>query len=266
MGTLSSACFALFSAAALAVVTACGPGPTPETPQPGSDGPAPGESAGTDAGGGAGEGGRLAENHKAFMQSCEKGGEGVGPFCECAWSEMRASLGDAKMGNEGPDEKDLVESHPRVMAACKSKMPESAVKQGFMTGCIGDRQEMMPYCDCSWSEFRKQFSAGDLGDGTIIQSERFAKARVDVTKICGPKISEKVVKEGFLKACTREPKAEKFCGCAWEELKKMASPAEIEGGLFDRDKVTAALDKACGKLRPAEGPAPGPSPAPAPNK
>ena len=264
MRTLTSASLTLLSASALALVAACGPGPTAETPQPGLSGPTASETPGGDGGGGGAGGGgaHLADNHRAFMQSCEKGGEGTGPFCECAWSEMRASLGDAKMGNEGPNEKDLVESHPRVMAACKSKMPESAVKQGFMVGCIGGRQEMTPYCECSWTEFRKSFSAGDLGDGTIIQSEKFAKARVEVTKTCGPKISEKVVKEGFLKACTRDPQAEKFCGCEWDELKKMATPAEIEGGLFDRDKVTSALDKACGKHRPAE--APGPSPAPAP--
>jgi hypothetical protein len=242
----------LISSFAVVLASACGPGPTPETPEPGSGQVTRADDA-TAGGAGAGAGtGRLEENHRAFMQSCEKGGEGVAPFCECAWSEMRASLGDAKMGTDGPNEKDLVDSHPRVMAACKSKMPESAVKQGFMVGCIGDRQEMTAYCDCSWAEFRKQFSAGDLGDGTIVQSERFAKARVDVTKTCGPKISEKVVKEGFLKACTRDPQTEKFCGCAWEELKKMATPAEIEGGLFDRDKVTSTLDKACAKHRPAK--------------
>lgn len=258
----------LLSSFALVLAGACGPGPTPDTPQSGGDAGAATSTAAsgstTGAASGAGGGDRLEENRQAFMQGCAKGGEGTGPFCECAWKEMRAAIGDAKMGTEGPDEKDLVESHPRVMAACKSKMPEAAVKNGFMAGCIGDREEMKPYCDCSWDEFRKQFSAGDLGDQAIIKSEKFAQARVSVTKTCGPKISEKVVKEGFITACARDPKLQKFCNCAWGELKKMATPAEIEAGLIDKDKVTANLDKACSKLRPAGTASPSPSPSPAP--
>lgn len=249
----------LLPSVALVLAAACGPGPTPETPKPGDDaGAPPAHTAGPDAGAATSTGGgdHLAENQKAFMQGCARGGEGTGPFCECAWNEMRAAVGDAKMSTEGPSEKDLVDSHPRVMAACKSKMPESAVKQGFMQGCIGDRQEMNAYCDCSWTEFRKQFSAGDLGDETIIRSDKFNGARVAVTKTCGPKISEKVVKEGFLKACVRDPKLEKFCGCAWDELKKMATPAEIEAGLIDQTKVTTTLDKQCGKYKPSAGGAP----------
>jgi hypothetical protein len=247
----------LLPSVALVLAAACGPGPTPETPKPGDDAGAPAQSSpGGDAGasasaGGGGGGDRLAENQKAFMQGCARGGEGTGPFCECAWNEMRAFVGDAKMSTEGPSEKDLVDSHPRVMSACKSKMPEPAVKQGFMQGCVGDRQEMNAYCECSWTEFRKQFSPGDLGDETIIRSDKFNAARVAVTKACGSKISEKVVKDGFLKACTRDPSLEKFCGCAWTELKKTASPAEIEAGLVDKDKITATLDKQCGKLKPA---------------
>ncbi len=247
--------YLLAASAALVLAAACGPGPTPETPKPGDDAGAPAQPppAG-DAGAGstaAAGGDRLEENHKAFLQGCSRGGEGTGPFCECAWNEMRTIVGDAKMATEGPSEKDLVESHPRVMAACKGKMPESAVKQGFMQGCIGDRPEMNAYCECSWTEFRKDFSAGDLGDEAIIQSEKFDKARAAVTKTCGSKISEKVVKEGFLKACTRDSSFEKFCGCAWNELKKMATPAEIEAGIIDKNKVTTTLEKQCGKLKPA---------------
>lgn len=242
----------LFScAAALVLVAACGPGPTPETPKPGEGGGASPQSSGEPAPASAPpESGRLAENKKAFMDGCQKGGPGTEGFCECAWNEIRAVVGDAKMGTEGPTDKDLIDSHPRVMAACKAKMPEAAVKQGFVQGCVGDRQEMTPYCECSWDEFRKDFSAGDLGDESVIQSPKFASSRIAVTKACGSKISEKVVKEGFMKACARDPQLEKFCGCAWGELKKMASPAEIEAGLIEKDKLTSTLEKQCGKLKP----------------
>jgi len=242
-------------------LAACGPGPTPETPQPGEAGGASTSDGGATASAGSGAtaaGSKLDENRRAFMDGCEKGGPETKPFCECAWAEMRSAIGDAKMGGQGPDEKDIVDTHPRVMSACKDKMPEPAVKQGFLTGCVAERAEMTPYCECSWAEFRKRFSAADLGDGEVVKTEKFAQARADVTKACGSKISEKVVKEGFLKACARDPKLDKFCGCAWDELRKLAGPAEIEAGLVDRDKVTTTLDKACGKHRPA-----GMTPAPA---
>src|SRR5690606_28792744 len=108
---------------ALVLAAACGPGPTPESPAGGGDGDAGAATSSADGGagggGGAGAGGdNLAQNRKAFMDGCAKGGEGTGPFCECAWNEMRTVVGDAKMANEGPDEKDLASSQPRVMAAC----------------------------------------------------------------------------------------------------------------------------------------------------
>lgn len=246
---------ALTSVFLLAVV-ACGPGPTPETPSAGGDAGAPeGKTTplpptGGDAGASS-SGNNLATNKKAFLEGCSKGGEGTEAFCDCAWGEMLSAVGEAKMGGEGPTEKDLMDSHPRVMAACKTKMPEAAVKKGFMTGCVGDRNEMQPYCDCSWSEFRKEFSPGDLGDEAIIKSDKFNAARAKVTKTCGSKVPEKVVKDGFLKACVRDPKLEKFCGCAWDELKKMASPAEIEAGLVDQQKMNANLEKSCAKYKPA---------------
>jgi hypothetical protein len=257
----SFALSSLFSFATVALVLACGPGPTPESPSGGGDGGTTTSSSGAGkttplpAGGDAGASGKgdnLATNKKAFLDGCAKGGEGTGPFCECAWTEMLSAVGEAKMGGEGPTEKDLVDSHPRVMSACKSKMPESAVKNGFMVGCVGERKEMQPYCDCSWDEFRKEFSPGDLGDEAIIKSDKFGAARLKVTKTCGSKIPERVVKEGFLKACVRDPKLEKFCGCAWDELKKMASPAEIEAGLVDQQKMNANLEKSCAKHKPKQ--------------
>jgi len=252
----------LVAFSSLAIASACGPGPTPETPSGGPDGGSgPGSSSGStgDAGAPTGTGPakqsdaeKIAESKKAFMAGCAKGGEGTGDFCECAWGELRAAVGDARIAAEGPTEQDLVQTHPRIMSACKAKMPESAVKQGFLAGCVGERKaEMTAYCDCSWAEFRKVFSAGDLGDESIIRSEKFTQARIAVTKTCGPKISEKVVKEGFMSACARDPKMEKFCGCAWDELKKIATPAEIEAGVIDKDKVTSTIEKGCSKFKPA---------------
>ena len=69
-------------------------------------------------------------------------------------------------------------------------------------------------------------------------------------KTCGNKMPEGVSKEAFMKGCMKDASVDKFCGCAWKELRKQASPAEIESGTFDQKTIFAQVDKTCGKLRP----------------
>ena len=72
-----------------------------------------------------------------------------------------------------------------------------------------------------------------------------------VVKACASKMNENVAKEMFNKGCAKDPKLEKFCACAWKELRKAAgSAAEIQAGLLDDAKMRSALDKGCSKLRP----------------
>src|SRR5262249_47482543 len=109
----------LVALSSLATASACGPGPTPEPP---TGGPAGGSSTGSSSsGGGAGDAGpatgtgpakqsdaeKIAASKKDFMTGCSKGGEGTGDFCECAWGELRAAVGDAHVAAEGLTEQDL---------------------------------------------------------------------------------------------------------------------------------------------------------------
>jgi hypothetical protein len=251
----------VLSSLVLALLVACGPGPTPETPSPGADaGAAPAKTTPLPPDGGSAEakpaGDGLAQNKKAFMDQCTRAGDGTGPFCECAWTALLGSVGEAKLAAEGPSERDVLEARSKMMVTCKSKLPEDAVKQAYMTDCVADHTEMQPYCDCSWTEYRKDFSAGDLSDEATMTSEKGQMARAKVTKTCGPKISEKAVKESFIKGCVRDPKLDKFCGCAWDELKKMGSAAEIQNGMLDPKKLNTNLEKSCAKYKPASATAP----------
>jgi hypothetical protein len=110
---------------------------------------------------------------------------------------------------------------------------------------------MKSYCECTWTEFRKRFSPAELSDEGIVHDERFLTARTPVVKACGNKMPESVSKDAFMKGCAKDPSADKFCGCAWKELRKQASPAEIEAGTFEQKTAFAQVEKSCGKLRPS---------------
>jgi hypothetical protein len=53
-----------------------------------------------------------------------------------------------------------------------------------------------------------------------------------------------------MKECLSSGKTKEYCECAWKELRKSASPADIEAGLFDRQAFTAAVEKSCGQIKP----------------
>jgi hypothetical protein len=193
----------------------------------------------------------AADHHREFMGGCAKKAVNSPDYCECAWGEFRKVFSDEEMSAGDMPPAKLEKVKTQVQGACSSKIPEEAVKSGFQTGCIGKVPEMKNYCECTWTEFRKRFSAAELGDEATVQSERFLAARVPVVKACGSKMPESVSKEAFLKGCAKDPSADKFCGCAWKELRKQASPAEIESGTFDQKTIFAQVEKSCGKLRPS---------------
>lgn len=193
----------------------------------------------------------AADHHREFMGGCAKTATNSPDYCECAWGEFRKVFTDEEMsaGEMPPAKLERVKS--QVVGACSSKIPEETVKSGFTSGCVGKNADMKGYCECTWTEFRKRFSSAELGDEATVQSERFVAARAPVVKACGSKMPEAVSKDAFMKGCAKDPSADKFCGCAWKELRKVASPAEIEAGTFDQKTLFAQVEKSCAKLRPA---------------
>jgi len=252
---LARAVVVLASVTALVVVTACG-GSSPNAAAPaaastapasqGSAGEAPAAKAPTPATKTA------ADHHRDFMNGCMKKAVNSPDYCECAWSEIRKEFTDEELSASEIPPARLDRAKAQVVGACASKIPEENVKTGYDNGCQGGRPEMKAYCDCTWTEFRKRFSVAELGDDATVQGERFVAARTPVVKACAAKMPEGVAKEAFMKGCAKDPKAEAFCGCAWKELRKQVSAAEIEAAAFDQEKVFAQVEKGCGKLRPAK--------------
>ena len=186
------------------------------------------------------------------MGGCAKKAMNSPDYCECAWGEFRKAFTDEEMSAGDMPAAKLDRLKSQVVGACASKIPEDVVKDGFEKGCIGKSPEMKTYCECTWTEFRKRFSPAELGDEATVASDRFVAARVPVVKACGNKMPESVSKEAFMKGCAKAEAADKFCGCAWKELRKQASPAEIESGTFDQKTIFGQVEKSCGKLRPAK--------------
>jgi hypothetical protein len=192
----------------------------------------------------------AAEHHREFMAGCAKKAINSPDYCECAWTEFRKAFTDEEMSAGDMPPAKLEKVKGQVMGACASKIPEENVRADFGKACIGAKPELKAYCDCTWTEFRKRFSTAELNDEATVSSDRFLAARPPVVKACGAKMPESVSKEAFMKGCMKDPSVDKFCGCAWKELRKQASPAEIESGTFEQKTLFAQVDKTCGKLRP----------------
>jgi hypothetical protein len=241
---------ALGIGATLFAAAACGGGQTPPpaaAPPPGPPSTtvaAAATSATVDAGPAP-----PTDHHREFTESCAKQVVSSPDYCECAWGELRKIVTDDEMSQEIDGEK-RARLRSQMLAACASKLPESAVREEFAKGCTNGAADMKSYCDCTWTEFRKQFSSAELADDATVQSERFRAAHGPVVKTCGGKMPERVSKEAFMKGCVKDASADAFCECAWTELRKMATPAAIDSGNFDQKATFAKVDKVCSKLRP----------------
>ncbi|MBX3189584.1 MAG: hypothetical protein KF819_21340 [Labilithrix sp.] len=210
--------------------------PKPETPPPG-----------------AGSSATAADHHRDFMSGCAKKAINSPDYCECAWGEFRKVFTDEEMSSGDMPAAKLERVKSQVVGACASKIPEESIRDAFVTGCVGEGENAQPetksFCECTWTEFRKKFSAAELGDEGTIKSERFTSARTPAIKVCAAKMPDGVAKAGFMKGCAKDPKAQPFCTCAWKELRKQVSAAELYTDTFDEKPAFAKVEKACGKLR-----------------
>lgn len=194
---------------------------------------------------------RRAEHEQAFKTECNKGLPGAPGYCDCAWGEMAKAFTVEEMNADDIDPAKFKAFDVQVKKTCASKIPEEVVQKGFLTGCVGERTEMGDYCQCTWTEFRKKFQAHEFTDETFGKSQTFQAERPAVVKTCGPKYPEESAKKAFMVGCAKDPKAEKFCKCAWTEVRKLAQPAEIDAGLL-AEGWQPKVEKTCGALRPKE--------------
>ena len=192
----------------------------------------------------------AAEHQHDFVGVCTRRSLNSPELCECAWGEFRKAFTDDDM-DEGSELDRSKVDHVKalVLSSCASFVSEEMVRADFAKVCAGSKGDLKPYCDCTWTELRKKFSPAELSDETTVASERYRTTRGIVTKTCGNKMPESLSKEAFLRTCAKDPGDVQYCGCAWKELRKQASPGEIEAGAFDQKTVFAQFEKTCSKLR-----------------
>lgn len=228
------------------VLAACGADPAPAPSAP--DKPivmAPPE----DAGAPATPKKTTEEHHHEFMTGCGRRARTSADYCECAWGEFHKELSDDDMDAPELDRTKVDKVKARVLVACASFVSEDMVHADFAKACASGKSELEPYCDCTWKELRKKFSAAELNDEPTVSGERFKTSRAAATKTCGNKMPEALSKEAFVKSCQKDPADESYCACAWKELRKVASPGEIEAGTFDQKTIFGVFERTCAKLR-----------------
>ncbi len=192
----------------------------------------------------------LEEQRRAFLDGCAKKTTNAPEYCECAWDEFAKLFTEEEMkATEVPPGK-LQQYQKALTATCSNKLPEETVKAGYDKGCLAGRPEFGAYCDCTYKELRATFQPSDLADSETIKSRRFDEAKSAAVKACAAHVPEATVRESFLKGCTKDPSLTKFCNCAWSELRKQVTPAELESGEYDEKTVFPQVEKACGKHRP----------------
>lgn len=185
------------------------------------------------------------------MTSCEKGLPGAPDYCQCSWDLLLSVFSEKELTAKEPDAAKMASYKEKVASTCSGKIPEPVAREKFMEGCGAKASEIGPYCECAWTELRKTLSVGDLVLPGSAQSERVVAATKTLPKSCGAKLPEKVARAAFLQGCNGEqPGSEKFCECAWKQLRATSSAAELFAGTTDVAAAKPKIRAQCGKLLP----------------
>jgi hypothetical protein len=197
----------------------------------------------------------LEEHHKDFVAMCNKAAN-IADYCECSWGVFKQSFSIDEMNQNGgaPPDK-LAEFQGKVRNACADKMPEEMIEAGFKKGCTQGREGFDDYCSCSWPELRKKFSAAELARDETTHSDKFRDTIKQVAKSCGKKLPEAVMQKAFMLGCTKHgPDTEKFCTCAWKQMKKSMSMGDLAMGQESPafESAQKSVQKGCKALKPKE--------------
>lgn len=191
---------------------------------------------------------RAERDKRQFIADCAENAHAI-EYCECAWDQVRSVTDEEHATDEltGPEAERL----KSLLLVCISKHPEGPIAEAFSRSCIGKKPELKDFCDCQWVELRKRFPAAAFTDQRTVDSAPYQAARREIMKPCGALLPESASKDAFMEACLTHPSYERYCDCAWTELHKIASTAELNAEKFDKRRASANVASACGPLRPS---------------
>jgi hypothetical protein len=175
-----------------------------------------------------------------FMSGCMK--KMPAPdYCECGFQQFRDVFKGVDMNSvTSTDDPRFQQLQQQTMSQCASKMPEDAVKAGFMNDCSGNEPKKSPYCQCAWPALRKNLSVVDLISHT--EGPRLDDARKAMVKVCKGKYPTEIAHTEFVAACSKpDPSTKTRCECVWKKVHAKYSTEEIVAGLAD-PHATPGLD------------------------
>jgi hypothetical protein len=191
----------------------------------------------------------LVEHEHDFMTGCGSKVPNATEYCACSWVQMKALFSLDDMNSGSADDPRFGELKTRVQTNCAGKLPEPVIHTQYVAQCGATDARLLPYCECTWTTFRKSVSAIDLMDPRLLNGPKL-DLKKQVVKACAPKMPEDVPRGEFMKECAKSPELEPFCACSWKAVRAVASPAEIEASLIDEADVRDRMQKGCGQLVP----------------
>jgi len=194
------------------------------------------------------------QSHQRFLRVCIKSPD-MADYCECGWGVMAKMFTNEEMSGDDVNDVRMARLKAEVAKQCIEKMPEPALRDGFVGGCKSGDGRLDSYCGCMWSELRKTFSAGQLAQPDVVKKPAFKKAVAAGGRACTAKIPEVVVKKAFFDGCAKKPGYDAFCACGWKELRARVSLGEIQSAA-DAPEMKATFDEVarkCANLLPGAG-------------
>jgi len=119
-------------------------------------------------------------------------------------------------------------SEPQVRSEPDSPKPSiESQREPFIQSCM-EKAHMPDYCACSFDQFREVFKDADLTKPVEPDDPRVKSLRERTVAQCASKVTEDQVKANFLQGCEDGDKRKaKYCTCAWPQLRKELSLADI---------------------------------------
>lgn len=228
---------------AAVIVAACG-GPTPP-PQPPEGSPTPG-AARLPQGGAANPAKPLSELHRHFIEGCLARAPRTPDACECVWQQMTNTFTEPELNAGNADPAKLEQFRARMESACGSNLSEGAIRASVVKSCTGGQPTLTSYCECMYGEIRKTLSLMELADPATTTTERFHATKKAADNTC----VEQEIHDGFIKGCAKNENLKDFCDCAWKQVRKVKSVAEIEARHLDPNAMRPIVESACGQLHP----------------
>lgn len=182
-----------------------------------------------------------------FMAQCAHKKEQEA-FCSCSYEQAKLVLTPEEMGKSDLAPERANELRRAIGSQCTDKLPEQAVKDGFMARCSAQGPSLKPFCDCTWETLRKSMSVKEMAQ-LHRKDDRVQKS----AEACMTSFPEAELERSFLDGCVKDPAVEKYCRCAWTTLRKEVTIADLAlGGMTESESRDAysKVKSECKKLAP----------------